>query len=29
MNHQGLPSDHWIERFDDWLTEEDLLGPKK
>ena len=29
MNQQGLPSDHWIERFDDWLKEEGLLGPKK
>jgi len=29
MNQQGLPSDHWIERFNDWLMEEGLLGPKK
>jgi len=25
MNKQGLPSDHWIERFGDWLEEEGLL----
>jgi len=29
MNKQGLPTDHWIERFDDWLAEVGLLGPKK
>jgi len=28
MNRQGLPSDHWIERFGDWLEEEGLLKPK-
>src|SRR5271157_552770 len=28
MNKQGLPTDHWIERFGDWLDEEGLLKPK-
>ena len=27
MRKQGLPSDHWIERFADWLEEEGLLKP--
>lgn len=25
MRAQNLPTDHWIERFTDWLEEEDLL----
>jgi acetyl esterase/lipase len=29
MNKGGLPTDHWIERFGDWLQEEGLLGPKQ
>jgi acetyl esterase/lipase len=29
MNRQGLPTDHWIERFGDWLEEQGLLGPKQ
>jgi acetyl esterase/lipase len=29
MNKQGLPTDHWIERFGDWLEEQGLLGPKQ
>lgn len=29
MNKQGLPTDHWIERFGDWLQEQDLLEPKR
>lgn len=28
MNKQGLPADHWIERFGDWLEEQGLLGAK-
>ena len=28
MNKQGLPTDHWIERFGDWLQEQDLLKTK-
>jgi acetyl esterase/lipase len=26
MHNQGLPSDHWIERFGDWLAAQGLLG---
>jgi acetyl esterase/lipase len=29
MNKQGLPTDHWSERFEDWLQEQDLLQPKR
>ncbi len=29
MNKHGLPTDHWIERFDDWLGEQGLLGQRK
>jgi acetyl esterase/lipase len=29
MKKRGLPIDHWIERFGDWLEEEGLLGPKR
>jgi len=29
MNKKGLPTDHWIERFDDWLGELGLLAPKR
>ena len=25
MRQQRLPSDHWIERFADWLDVQDLL----
>ena len=28
MSKQGLPTDHWIERFGEWLQEQDLLRPK-
>jgi len=28
MNKQGLPTDHWIERFGDWLEEEGLVKAK-
>src|SRR5215471_1953783 len=28
MNKQGLPTDQWIERFGDWLQEQDLLRTK-
>ena len=29
MNKKDLPTDHWIERFYDWLGEMGLLGPRK
>ena len=29
MNEQGLPTDHWSERFSDWLEKQDLLKPKR
>jgi len=28
MNKQGLPTDQWIDRFGDWLQEQDLLRRK-
>ena len=28
MNKQGLPSDHWIERFGDWLEAQGFMKPK-
>jgi acetyl esterase/lipase len=28
MNKQGLPTDHWIERFGDWLEVQGLMKPK-
>lgn len=28
MRKQGLPSDHWIDRFYEWLNEEGLLKPR-
>ena len=27
MRKQNLPSDHWIERFGEWLTVQGLLKP--
>ncbi len=27
MNKQGLPADHWIDRFSDWLEVQGLLKP--
>ena len=29
MHKQGLPSDHWIDRFGDWLNAQGLLTPAK
>lgn len=29
MNKHGLPTDHWIERFGDWLNVQGLLKPAK
>lgn len=29
MNRRGLPVDHWIERFGDWLGTQGWLKPKK
>jgi len=28
MNKQGLPTDHWIERFGDWLEVQGFMKPK-
>jgi hypothetical protein len=28
MNKQGLPTDHWIERFGDWLDGQGFMKPK-
>lgn len=28
MNKQGLPTDHWIERFGDWLKAQGFMKPK-
>jgi acetyl esterase/lipase len=28
MNKQGLPTDHWIERFGDWLEAQGFMKPK-
>ena len=28
LNQQGLPTDHWMERFGEWLKEQDLLRVK-
>jgi acetyl esterase/lipase len=28
MNKQGLPTDHWIERFGDWLAAQGFMKPK-
>lgn len=28
LNRQNLPTDHWIDRFGEWLQEQDLLEPK-
>lgn len=28
MNHKGLPSDHWIERYTDWLQAQGFLPQK-
>ena len=28
MNKQGLPTDQWVDRFGDWLQEQDLLRRK-
>jgi hypothetical protein len=28
MNKQGLPTDHWIERFGDWLDAQGFMKPK-
>jgi len=28
MNRQGLPTDHWLERFGDWLEEQDLISAR-
>ena len=25
MNKQNIPTDHWIERFADWLTQQGLM----
>jgi hypothetical protein len=27
MHRQGLPSDHWIERFGEWLQAQGVLEP--
>ena len=29
MHQQGLPVDHWIERFGDWLDMQGLLKPSR
>ncbi len=29
MKKQGLPVDHWIDRFGDWLEVQGLLKPAK
>ena len=29
MNRQGLPSDHWIDHFGDWLQVQGVLEPPR